>query len=81
MNRGDIIRMAREAGMHFQDDVADPWTATPDELTRFAELVAAAEREGCVEACREEEKRSNFGHEGCLAISNCIVAIEAMGQQ
>jgi len=45
MNRNDIIRMAHEAGMYFHDEVADPWTATQEELERFAELVAAAERE------------------------------------
>jgi hypothetical protein len=74
----DIIRMALEAEWtHYS--VKHP--VELGRLKRFAELVAAAEREGCVEACREEEKRSNFGHEGCLAISNCIVAIEAMGQQ
>ena len=42
MNRDDIIRMAREAGL---------WPAVtdtfPNELERFAALVAAAEREAC----------------------------------
>jgi hypothetical protein len=47
MNRDDIIRMAHEAGMYFHDGVADPWTATQEDLERFAELVAAAERETC----------------------------------
>ena len=42
MNRDDIIKMAREAGL---------WPAVtdvfPKELERFAALVAAAEREAC----------------------------------
>ena len=46
MNRDDIIRMAREAGL---------WPAVtdtfPNELERFANLVAAAEREACAKAC------------------------------
>ena len=40
MNRDDIIRMAREAGLF--DDDQEP---LPEYLERFAELVAAAERE------------------------------------
>jgi hypothetical protein len=50
MNRDDIIRTAREA---FHDpDAVDAWqngfwVITQEELERFAELVAAAEREAC----------------------------------
>jgi hypothetical protein len=45
MNSDGIIRMAHESGMYFHDGVADPWTATPEELIRFAELVADYERQ------------------------------------
>ena len=51
MNREDITRMAREAGCtpfrspEYWDDVQV--FATPDVLERFANLVAAAEREAC----------------------------------
>ena len=47
MNRDDIIRMAREAG----------WTGPEENVTyvamleRFANLVAAAEREACAAVC------------------------------
>ena len=46
-NRDDIIRMAREAGMtDSPDDYNAYWTADSiDELERFANLIAAAERE------------------------------------
>ena len=44
MNRDDIIRMAREAGLVMYD-YSDP------SLDRFANLVAAAEREACAKAC------------------------------
>jgi hypothetical protein len=47
MTRDDIIRMARESGLEFHDEISDPWTVLLPELTRFAELVAAAEREAC----------------------------------
>jgi hypothetical protein len=42
MNRDDIIRMAREAGLVMYD-YSDP------SLERFAYLVAAAEREACAQ--------------------------------
>ena len=44
MNRDDIIRMARETGLVMYD-YSDP------SLERFANLVAAAEREACAKAC------------------------------
>ena len=49
MTRDDIIRMAREAG---------PLTKGPfdDWCDRFANLVAAAEREACAAICEEEEE-------------------------
>ena len=49
MTKDDIIRMAREAG---------PLTKGPfdDWCKRFADLVAAAEREACAAICEEEEE-------------------------
>jgi len=47
MTRDEIIRMAREAG-------GDDWGIFRDfmpELERFANLVAAAEREECAKVC------------------------------
>jgi hypothetical protein len=44
MNKEDIIRMAREAGITFVTEVGVA-SATPEWLERFAALVAAAERE------------------------------------
>ena len=49
MNRDDVIRMAREAGF------SQPWTAptsTQERLERFANFVAAAEREACANEVR-----------------------------
>ena len=48
MNREDIIRMAREAGL-----VNWEATAYANELERFAALVASAEREACAKLCEE----------------------------
>ena len=48
MNRDDIIRMAREAGLFVEtSDGWDVWM--PDNLEDFANLVAAAEREFCAQ--------------------------------
>jgi hypothetical protein len=49
MTREDIIRMAREAGF---SEVA---IRTPQDLKRFAALVAAAEREACAKVAAEHE--------------------------
>jgi hypothetical protein len=48
MKHEDIIRMAREAG------ISKPWDQEPvqwETLERFANLVAAAEREACAKIC------------------------------
>ena len=66
MNREDIIRMAVEAG---DADRIDPFTKdgdwvilTPDELERFATLVASAERQRINDEAKAhlQELRNNF---------------------
>jgi glycerol dehydrogenase-like iron-containing ADH family enzyme len=58
MSRDDIIRMAKEVGIRLmgdgfgKPDRTDVW-ATQDEFERFANLVAAAEREECAKVCEE----------------------------
>ena len=49
MTKDDIMKLAREAG---------PLTKGPfdDWCKRFADLVAAAEREACAAICEEEEE-------------------------
>jgi hypothetical protein len=76
MNREDIIRMAREAGAsteikHVTVGNGDGIVFTPDELARFANRVAAAEREACAKVCEE-----NAVMIGVL----CADAIRARGQ-
>ena len=46
MTKDEIIRMAREAGLFTHKEVQP-------ELERFANLVAAAEREACAKVCEE----------------------------
>ena len=57
MNRDDIIRMARGAGIDPHDMCEDPRIAE-NNLKRFAELVAAAEREACAKLCEGLTGRS-----------------------
>jgi len=65
MNKDDIIRMAQEAGFAFDGvNTRIPlWISRPEELERFAALVAAAEREACAKVCDEQEKRSRESSE------------------
>ena len=72
MNRKDIIRMAREAGL--SNDFGNLGYPYLPELERFAELVAAAEREVCAQICGE------VGEHPSLTPRHCAEAIRARGQ-
>lgn len=71
MTRDDIIRMAREC---FADPDGSLTLLTP-ELTAFAQLVAAAEREACAQVVNDDRELSDDD-----AIRVCR-AIRARGQQ
>jgi hypothetical protein len=82
MNRDDIIRMAREAGMHgMLTDVV----TTLEELAHFAALVAAAEREACAKVA-EEIDIVEFEHcmvvhqDAAKTLTNAAAAIRARGE-
>ena len=57
MNRDDIIRMAREAGI--RDCTCNKTLGC---IERFAELVRADEREECAKVCEAERERLFWGH-------------------
>lgn len=63
MTRNDIIALAIEAG--------DEWASTNPKdqefLIRFADLVAAAEREACAKVCDEREAVKSIGGQEMLA--------------
>jgi hypothetical protein len=82
MHKDDMIRLAREAGWEYAngDDGYDP-------LWRFAELVAAAEREACAKVCDAEcNPTPNEGHittyqsGGYIMAEYLASAIRARGQ-
>ena len=68
MNRDDIIRMAREAGLLVigtadGSDAVYTWPqGITDELERFAALVAASEREACAKVCDEMASRDTLSN-------------------
>ena len=62
MNREEIIRMAREAGLAYGSDEKPLGS-----VTRFASLVAAAEREACAKVL-DDWKKHNWTFEDCVAV-------------
>ena len=79
MNRDDIIRMAKEAGLHIATEAH--WMPIIDlaYAERFAALVAAAERSACAKVCDEiANKPSNV----VLGVAlDCAAAIRARGEK
>ena len=69
MNREDIVRMAKEAGMESFNICV--------ELDDFAALVASAEREACAKVCEGQMQGKSIWVEGARA---CSLAIRARGQ-
>lgn len=84
MNRDDVIRWAREAGLERVVELQEDGTRTteilrPDSLARFATLVAAAEREECARVCERERAYSMAPYP--TEYTQCAAAIRARGQQ
>jgi len=86
MNRDDIIRMAREAGLLLigtadGSEAVYTWPqGITDEIERFAALVAAAEREACAKVCEENADDLSEGDWDSACI-NCADHIRARGQE
>jgi hypothetical protein len=85
VNRDDIIRMAREAGMERVVKLHSDGTRTvelphPDLLERFAALVAAQEREACAEVCEQEVCACCWSDDAQAAAEHLSERIRARGQ-
>ena len=95
MNRDDVIRMAREAGIDALNGLRDDNTvsiyyeAWPEQLSRFAALVAAAEREACAKVADDHERQrceawakvlTTGGEVPSASLSVVAAAIRARGQ-
>ena len=72
MNREDIIRMAREAGIGWLERAE----GITEFLEHFANLVAATEREACAALCDKISDEDGF--EGSYA-DRCAFAIRERG--
>ena len=73
MNQDDVIRMAQEAGLlRVGDGWTEPhrWGAT--EVSKFAALVAAHERELCIKDCDSVD---------IVGADECIEVIRARGEK
>ena len=53
MNREDIIHMAWKAGFERLGHTGNDWVCYPEDIERFAALVASAERERILDICKE----------------------------
>ena len=74
MNRNDIIRLAREAGLPLEW-ISESGVLTWSELKRFAALVAAAEREACERLAWDTPDDEETGIRTAIAL-----AIRARGE-
>ena len=73
MTREDIMRMAEASGV--EDSLLyEHWRCNLESMTRFAELVASAEREACAKVCDEQMQGKLIWIEGARA---CSLAIRA----
>ena len=80
MTREDIIRMAREAGAKpsHNPEEWDILKIRDTDLERFAELVAAHEREECAKVCETMSRRTNDIRRAALEMA--VENIMARGQ-
>jgi hypothetical protein len=80
MTRGDIIKLAREAGF-------EEWAIADhlDELERFAALVAAHEREACAKVCEalplEWPDQPSIAQAERATLMDCATAIRARSEE
>jgi hypothetical protein len=80
----EAVKLAREAGCipvrHPEYDNDVQVFATPDELERFAALIAAAEREACAKACEDDKTQAMEWLAHSRPGGHFAAAIRARGQ-
>lgn len=75
-----VARMAQEVGLIERDNPLNIYpmpAASLDRLARFANLVAAAEREACAQVC---EVHGNMARHAVWMAEECAALIRARGQ-
>ncbi len=76
MDREEIIRMAREAGLAYGSDEKPLGS-----VIRFAALVAAHEREACAKVCADIAAHREVGAYGMLVAHSCANEILARNEK
>ena len=85
MTRDNVIQLAREAGGHISS-FHGRFVLYPDDLERFAALVAAHEREACARVCEAQRDARIETHPARVEFSDnvmalqCAAAIRARGE-
>ena len=72
MTKEEIIALAQKSRMFYQPQAG--WIAELHHLERFAQLVAAAEREKCAQILEWVDNYANP-----MTVTDCAVAIRALG--
>ena len=77
MTKEDIMRLAEASGV--EDSLLyEHWRCNLESMTRFAALVASAEREACAKVCEDEDVAST---DDAIGVQLCIAeSIRARGQ-
>ena len=73
LTKDDVMGMALEAGLGSGRGVI--------QITKFAALVATAEREACAKVCDERAAAHPMGSDEQCEAEDCAAAIRARGQQ
>lgn len=77
MTRDEVRRMAIEAG-GYVNNFGGRWTFFGGDLEKFAELVAAAEREACAKLC--ERRFMGDGNREDMEAKRCAADIRRIGE-
>jgi hypothetical protein len=72
MTQDDIIRTAHKA--NFEGFGNGDWVCTTEEIQRFAQLIAAHEREACAKVCESLAGQQWVTREAALECSDAIRA-------
>ena len=81
MTDKDIIEMAQKAGLHLAADVNWMPIISLKYAEKFAELVAAHEREACAKVCDKEQEFVASGGPYVFSARRCATNIRARGDK
>ena len=80
MTDKDIIEMAQKAGLHLETDVNWMPIISLKYAAKFAELVAAHEREACAKVCDKEQEFIASGGPYVFSAKRCALSIRARSE-